>query len=184
MCALRLRKKSFFIHNSILLYSITQLISTWFLYNFTLYITFIIIILFIFYKFILVYYIKEYAIIICTLFKGRSRLNSSTTHQDYFQIKNCTKFSTIWKDIKKNTCVSELKIFIKLTLVHISPFVNRMFICLIISFWVPLKKTSGSNPVFKPLWEWTRRESNPCPKYNSLSFYECSLLFNIPSATR
>ena len=110
------------------------------MYNFTLYITFIIIILFIFYKFILVYYIKEYAIIICTLFKGRSRLNSSTTHQDYFQTKNCTKFSTIWKDIKKNTCVSELKIFIKLTLVHISPFVNRMFICLIISFWVPLKK--------------------------------------------
>lgn len=30
-----------------------------------------------------------------------------------------------------------------------------------VPFWVPLKKSSGSNPVFKPLWEWTRRESNP-----------------------
>ena len=32
--------------------------------------------------------------------------------------------------------------------------------------------------------KWTRRESNPCPKENSLSFYECSLFFDIPSAPR
>ena len=25
--------------------------------------------------------------------------------------------------------------------------------------------------------KWTRRESNPCPKHNPLSFYECSLFF-------
>ena len=34
------------------------------------------------------------------------------------------------------------------------------------------------------LFLWSRRESNPCPKAYSLSFYECSLFFDIPSAPR
>gem|GEM_PF-6994359 len=38
--------------------------------------------------------------------------------------------------------------------------------------------------VFTALLEWSRRESNPCPKAYSLSFYECSLFFDIPSAPR
>ena len=38
--------------------------------------------------------------------------------------------------------------------------------------------------VFAALFLWSRRESNPCPKAYSLSFYECSLFFDIPSAPR
>ncbi len=32
--------------------------------------------------------------------------------------------------------------------------------------------------------EWSRRESNPCPKNHSLSFYYHSVSINIPSAVR
>ena len=35
--------------------------------------------------------------------------------------------------------------------------------------------------IFGTFFGWTRRESNPCPKTNPLSFYECSLFFDIPS---
>ena len=34
------------------------------------------------------------------------------------------------------------------------------------------------------LQKWSRRESNPCPKTNSLFFYYHSLFFFIPSALR
>ena len=42
-------------------------------------------------------------------------------------------------------------------------------------------KKARKYAIFKAFLEWTWGESNPCPKTNSLPFYECSLQFDIPS---